>query len=151
MAGHCNKFISLFYNVLSLVTGVAEWRGHCGAGAIKSPFFCEEVCTVWSVPFCCAVCNTFLSLTGHDAGSRPVKQILQEATVKTKEMWAWGRKCKFISIVTPEAHGERNLGHGSRISQQARACRTHRRCWEPIGKASSDLNSNHPTAKKKKN
>lgn len=86
MAELCNKFISLFYNVLSLVTGVAEWRGHHVVGAIKSPFFLRKFALFrlkCSVLLYC-LCHTFLSLTGHDIGCKPIKQIIQEATVNMK-------------------------------------------------------------------
>lgn len=62
------------------------------------------------------LCCTFLSLTGHGAGCKPIKQILQEAAVKMKGTWVWRRKCKFISTVVPEEHGKLNLWQRWRLS-----------------------------------
>jgi len=50
----------------------------------------------------------------------------------------------------PEEHGEMNLWHSSRSSQQACACLTHCLCWESRGKASRNLNANDTTARKGK-
>lgn len=150
--GECwNIFISLFYNALSLVTGAAEWRGHHVEELLKVHF------SLWKFallglkcsPLLNCLCNTFLSLTGHDTGCKPIKQILQEAAVQMKGTWAWGKKRTFICIVMPEEHRELNLWHSSRISQQDCACLTHCLCLESKGKASSKLNSNDSTGEKK--
>lgn len=148
MAEHWNKFISLFYDALSPVTGVAEWRGHNLEELLKVPFSLRRFALfgLKCSPLLNCLCNTFLSLTGHNTGCKPIKQILQEAAVQMKGMWAWGRKCTFICIVMPEEHGELNFQHSSRIAQQDCACLTH--CWESRGKASNNLNSNDSTVKK---
>lgn len=148
--------ISLFYNALSLITGVAEWRGHHVEELLKVHFSLRK-CALFGLkcsPLLNCLCNTFLSLTGHDTGCKPIKQILQEAAVQTKGTWAWGKKCTFICIVMPEEHGaqfkdQKNLWHSSRISQQDCACLTHCPCWESRGKARSNLNPNDSTGKKK--
>lgn len=151
MAERCNKFVSLFYDALSPVTGVAEWRGHNLEELLHVHFSLRKFALLGlkRSPLLNWLCNTFLSLTGHDTGCKPIKQTPQEAAVQMKGMWAWGRKCTFICIVMPEEHGDLNLWHSSRISQQDCACLTHCLCWESRGKASSNLNSNDSTVKKR--
>lgn len=151
MAECWNKSINLFYNALSLITGVAEWRGHHVEELLKVHFSLRKFAQfrLKCSPLLNCLCNIFLSLTGPNTGCKPIKQILQEAAVQTKGTWAWGKKCTFICIVMPEEHGELNLWHSSRISQQDCAGLTHCLCWESRGKASSNLNSNDSTGEKK--
>lgn len=130
MAECWNKFISLFYNALSLVTGVAEWRGHHVEELLKAHFSLRKFALfrLKCSPLLNCLCNTLLSLTGHDSGCKPIKQILQEAAAQTRGTSAWGKKCTFICIVMPEELGELNLRRSSRTSQKDCTCLSHCLC-----------------------
>lgn len=147
-----NKFISLFYNALSLVTGVAEWRGHHVEELLKAHFSLRKFALfrLKCSPLLNCLCNTLLSLTGHDSGCKPIKQILQEAAVQTRGTWDLGEEMHIYL----HSHAWRAWGAEPLAQFKDLSTRLYLPHSLPLlrvqGKSQSNLNSNDSTGKKRK-